>query len=76
LHISSDSHYARKRIYQPKNSDRAVGVILVGYCPDTLAYFNAIFEEARWELSRGRSISWPNVGDWTIRSLVPVSPSG
>ncbi len=28
-------------------TEQATAVILVGYCPDTLAYFNAIFDEAR-----------------------------
>jgi len=54
--IASDGSYARKRIYggpktqsmQPvKATEMATAVILVGYCPDTLAYFNAMFDEAR-----------------------------
>lgn len=35
----------RKTIYGHKDGSKAV--IMVGYCPDTLAYFNAMFTEAK-----------------------------
>lgn len=37
--------HRQKRIYW--HDGKGVAVILVGYCPDTLAYFNAMTEEAR-----------------------------
>jgi len=38
--------YAQKRIYWNKEGS-GTGVVLVGYCPDTLAYFLAMYEEAK-----------------------------
>lgn len=39
----------RKRIYQYQHGDRkvSIGVILVGYCPDTLLNFMALFQIAQ-----------------------------
>jgi hypothetical protein len=37
--------YAQKRIYA--GGDGATACVLVGYCPDTLAYFQVMFEEAK-----------------------------
>lgn len=37
--------HRRKRIYW--HDGKGTAVILVGYCPDTLAYFNALATEAR-----------------------------
>ncbi len=45
--IAADNGYALKRIYAPKDRVSATACILVGYCPDTLAHFQAIYEEAK-----------------------------
>lgn len=44
MNINCPKH-RKKRIYW--HEGRGKGVILVGYCPDTLAYFIAMTEEAR-----------------------------
>lgn len=39
--------HTQKRIYWNKDSTGGVACILVGYCPDTLAYFRAMFKLAK-----------------------------
>lgn len=67
--------HAKKRIYWGDGkAGSGRGVILVGYCPDTLAYFNALAAEAKKsfpdltddDIACGRVCDSPVVNQFTV----------